>query len=75
MGVARKRAGGRLRAGSCAERFDLLLGAELEQVQHEVGVARVQSGVFPTAARLFGSMVKNDSFDEFLTLPAYNFLP
>jgi len=58
-----------------AERFDLLLGAELEQVQREVGTARVQSGAFPTAARLFSSMVKNDSFDEFLTLPAYNFLP
>jgi malate synthase len=58
-----------------AERFDSLLGAELEQVQREVGMARVQSGAFPTAVRLFSSMVKNDSFDEFLTLPAYNFLP
>jgi malate synthase len=58
-----------------AERFDLLLGAELEQVQHEVGIARFQSGAFPTAVRLFSSMVKNDGFDEFLTLPAYEFLP
>ena len=58
-----------------AKRFDLLLGAELEQVQHEVGIARFQSGAFPTAVRLFSSMVKNDSFDEFLTLPAYEFLP
>jgi hypothetical protein len=38
-------------------------------------MARVQSGAFPTAVRLFSSMVKNDSFDEFLTLPAYNLLP
>ena len=58
-----------------AERFDLLLGAEIEQVQHEVGIARVQSGAFSNAVRLFGSMVKSDSFDEFLTLPAYKFLP
>jgi malate synthase len=58
-----------------AERFDSLLGAELEQVQHEVGIARVQSGAFPAAVRLFSSMVKNDSFDEFLTLPAYQLLP
>jgi malate synthase len=58
-----------------AERFDSLLGAELEQVQREVGMARVQSGAFPTAVRLFSSMVKNDSFDEFLTLPAYDLLP
>ncbi|MGB5081766.1 MAG: malate synthase A [Burkholderiales bacterium] len=58
-----------------AERFDRLLGAELERVQHEVGIAGVRSGVFPAAASLFSSMVKNDSFDEFLTLPAYEFLP
>src|SRR5207245_5957270 len=50
-----------------AERFDLLLGAELEQVHHEVGPARFRSGAFSTAVRLFSSMVKNDSFDEFLT--------
>ena len=58
-----------------AERFDLLLGAELEQVHHEVGTARFRSGAFPTAVRLFSSMVKNDTFDEFLTLPAYQLLP
>ena len=57
-----------------AELFDLLLGAELEQVRHEVGTARFQSGAFPTAVHLLGSMVKNDCFDEFLTLPAYQFL-
>jgi malate synthase len=58
-----------------AERFDSLLGAELERVHREVGAARVQSGAFPAAVRLFSSMVKNDSFDEFLTLPAYDLLP
>jgi malate synthase len=58
-----------------AERFDLLLGAELEQVHHEVGTARFRSGAFSTAVRLFSSMVKNDGFDEFLTLPAYQLLP
>ncbi len=58
-----------------AERFDLLLGAELEQVHHEVGTARFRSGAFSAAVRLFSSMVKNDTFDEFLTLPAYQLLP
>ena len=58
-----------------AERFDLLLGAELERVHREVGSARFKFGAFSTATRLFSSMVKNDSFDEFLTLPAYQFLP
>ena len=38
-------------------------------------MARVQSGAFPAAMHLFSSMVKNDSFDEFLTLPAYELLP
>jgi malate synthase len=57
------------------ERFDSLLGSELERVHHEVGGARAQSGAFPAAARLFSSMVKNESFDEFLTLPAYDLLP
>jgi malate synthase len=62
-------------AAVTAERFDLLLGAELEQVHHEVGTARFRSGAFSTAVRLFSSMVKSDSFDEFLTLPAYQLLP
>jgi hypothetical protein len=30
--------------------------------------------VFPTAARLFAEMIKQDTFDEFLTLPAYEHL-
>jgi len=30
--------------------------------------------VFPTAARLFERMTKQDRFDEFLTLPAYDLL-
>jgi malate synthase len=58
-----------------AERFDSLLGAELERVQREIGTARFQFGAFPAAVRLFSAMVKNDSFDEFLTLPAYDLLP
>jgi len=30
--------------------------------------------VFPTAARLFEQMTKRETFDEFLTLPAYELL-
>ena len=29
---------------------------------------------FPTAARLFEQMIKSETFDEFLTLPAYELL-
>jgi malate synthase len=56
------------------ERFDRLLAAELDRIHHEVGAARLTNGVFPTAARLFEQMTKSESFDEFLTLPAYELL-
>jgi malate synthase len=55
-------------------RFDRLLTDELDCIHREVGSARLAGGVFPTAARLFAEMVKQDSFDEFLTLPAYEHL-
>jgi malate synthase len=56
------------------ERFDRLLSAELDRIHEEVGAARLSGGVFPTAARLFEQMTKSDTFDEFLTLPAYELL-
>jgi malate synthase len=57
-----------------AERFDRLLTDELDRIHDEVGPARLATGVFPTAARLFERMTKQESFDEFLTLPAYELL-
>ena len=56
------------------ERFDRLLSAELDRIHEEVGAARLINGVFPTAARLFEQMTKRETFDEFLTLPAYELL-
>jgi malate synthase len=56
------------------ELFHQLLGEELERIHLEVGSARTQSGVFPTATRLFAGMVTSDSFDDFMTLPAYELL-
>ena len=56
------------------ERFDRLLMAELDRIHGEVGASRLTRGVFPTAARLFEQMTKSDTFDEFLTLPAYELL-
>ncbi len=55
-------------------RFDRLLTDELDRIHSEVGSARLAGGVFPTAARLFAEMIQQDSFDEFLTLPAYEHL-
>jgi malate synthase len=57
-----------------AERFDSLLTQELDRIHDEVGPGRLLNGVFPTAVRLFEQMTKQDEFDEFLTLPAYDLL-
>jgi malate synthase len=56
------------------ERFDRLLTEEIDRIHHEVGPDRLLNGVFPTAVRLFEQMTKQDEFDEFLTLPAYDLL-
>jgi malate synthase len=56
------------------ERFDRLLMEELERIHDEVGRERVASGLFPTAARLFDQMTKQETFEEFLTLRAYEYL-
>jgi len=55
-------------------RFDLLLTEEIDRIHDEVGPGRLLNGVFPTAVRLFEQMTKQDEFDEFLTLPAYDLL-
>ena len=56
------------------ERFDRLLSEELDRIHEEVGSSRLTGGVFPSAARLFAQMTKSETFDEFLTLPAYELL-
>jgi len=56
------------------QRFRELLGQELERIHREVGHARTQSGMFPTATRLFAGMVTSEQFDDFMTLPAYELL-
>ena len=58
-----------------AERFDRLMMEELDRIHRELSPDRLREGVFPTAARLFCNMTKSDTFDEFLTLPAYELLP
>jgi len=70
------RHGARTRDGAAVtlERFARLLQPELDRIHAEVGAARLAQGVFPTAARLFEQMIKSETFDEFLTLPAYELL-
>ena len=61
-------------AAVTVERFDRLLSEELDRIHGEVGAQRLLHGVFPSAARLFERMIKQDAFDEFLTLPAYELI-
>ena len=58
----------------CLERFNRTLSEEIERIHAEVGGARTLAGVFPSAVRLFAAMVTAETFDEFLTLPAYELL-
>ncbi len=53
---------------------DVLLAEELDCIRRAVGAERYARGAFSTAARLFGNMIAQEEFDEFLTLPAYELL-
>ncbi len=57
------------------QRFDRTLGEEMAVIADEVGAERFGSGHFEPAARLFAQMIRKREFDEFLTLPAYDYLP
>ena len=55
--------------------FDRVLEEELQGIEEELGSERFAAGSFETATKLFVEIVRNDEFDEFLTLPAYDYLP
>jgi len=55
-------------------RLERLQKEELARIAGEVGEERFSSGNFETAARLFTDLVRADEFEEFLTLPAYEYL-
>ena len=55
--------------------FEQMLVEELQRIEEEVGKERFTSGSFDTAAKLFNEMVRKEEFDDFLTLPAYEYLP
>jgi len=57
-----------------AYRFDEWLIEEMEVIKSEIGENQFNSGMFNDACTLFSEMIKKDEFDEFLTLPAYNYL-
>ncbi len=54
--------------------FIKFLNEELDKIKNEIGVERFNSGKFDHASTLFKDMIISDNFDEFLTLPAYNYI-
>ena len=54
--------------------IDVLTLGEVIKIKEEIGGERFNNGKFELATDLFSTMIKKDEFDEFLTLPAYEFI-
>ena len=51
-----------------------ILENELITIKKEIGEDRFKNGNFTLASQLFKSMITSEKFDEFLTLPAYQYI-
>lgn len=51
-----------------------IIASELAKMKERAGAARFEAGKYQVAADLFGKMMLSGEFNEFLTLPAYEFL-
>jgi malate synthase len=51
-----------------------MIGEELEKIKALVGEQRYASGHYQRATELFDQLVSADAFEEFLTLPGYQYL-
>ncbi len=56
------------------DRFAAIVGEEMDRVRAEIGDARFAKGKFTEARALFERLSTADTFDEFLTLSAYDAL-
>lgn len=54
--------------------YHQLLEEEIEKIKSYVGEEAYRKGRFIEAIRLFGQLVKSETFTEFLTLPAYEMI-
>jgi malate synthase len=54
--------------------FDQLLSEETDGLQQELGEERFSGGRFDEAIALFADLSTSETFEEFLTLPAYGLL-
>jgi malate synthase len=51
-----------------------LLASEMAAVRAEIGAARFEAGRFDDAIALFERLIFSPTFEEFLTIPAYDLL-
>ncbi len=56
------------------ELYQQLLPSELEKIREYVGEEAYENGRFEEAISLFGQLVREEEFTEFLTLPAYDLI-
>jgi malate synthase len=54
--------------------FDRALGEEMERVKRELGAGAYAKGRFPEAIRLFRDLSLSETFEDFLTIPAYRLI-
>ena len=54
--------------------FGHLLEEEMDAIREEVGDDYFNSGKFQLAMQLFDTMIRDDEFADFLTLPAYQYI-
>jgi malate synthase len=58
-----------------AELFHRVVGAELDRIRADVGATAFEHGQFDLARKVFAEVAAGEEFIEFLTLPAYQYLP
>ncbi|MFV9509692.1 malate synthase A [Tepidibacillus sp. LV47] len=56
------------------EMFKTIMAEELEKIKEEIGEEKYQSGRFTEASELFEKLSLQDEFEEFLTIPGYEYL-
>lgn len=54
--------------------FGQLLEEEMDAIREEIGDERFNSGKFELAMQLFDTMIRDEEFADFLTLPAYQYV-
>jgi malate synthase len=54
--------------------YQELLPQELEKIKEYVGEENYKNGKFERATKLFDQLILEDTFEEFLTLPAYQYI-